>query len=123
MSYETPEALAQELKITTDSDGDIYRRQTESILKNLITKVARGIYNKTGAVKIFMYLAETGARKYAKEQGGNEGQWHDMFPIAVRRLVADAWRQEFEAEANLGNYDNMLPKKYQGKRTKSWTIR
>jgi hypothetical protein len=123
MSYENPEALAQELKITTDNDSEIYHRQTESILKNLITKVARGIYNKAGAVKIFMYLAETGARKYAKENGQGEHLWHVMFPIDVRRLVADAWRQEFEAEANLGNYDNFLPKKYQGKRTKSWTVR
>lgn len=123
MSFETPEALAQELKITTDSDGDIYRRHTEPILKNLITHVARSDYNKAGAVKAFMYLAEAGARKYAKEQGGDESQWHDMFPIAIRRLVAEAWREEFEVEANLGNYDNFLPKKYQGKRTKSWTIR
>jgi hypothetical protein len=58
-----------------------------------------------------MYLTETGAKKYVQEFGG--GAWHDVFPINIRRIVAAEWRDEFESEYANGNYDNMLPKKYQ----------
>lgn len=112
MSFETPEALAAELKLFTENDGDIYRGQTTSILKNLATKKASGKYDRDKAVDLFRYLAESGAKKYAKEFGGGAA-WHDMFPVAVRRIAATEWRDEFETEYGYGNYDNLLPKKYQ----------
>ena len=105
--------LANELKLYTENDGDIYRQQTTPILKNLATKAAKGVYRHDGGAKMFMYLAETGAMKYAREFGGPGAAWHDMFPIAVRRIVADEWATEFEAEYKNGSYDSMLPKKYQ----------
>jgi hypothetical protein len=105
--------LANELKLFTENDGDIYRQQTASILKNLATKAAKGVYRHDGGAKLFMYLTETGARKYAQEFGGPGAAWHEMFPIAVRRIVADEWATEFEAEYKNGSYDSMLPKKYQ----------
>ena len=105
----------QELKLFTENDGDIYRQQTTSILKNLATKKAQGKYDHDKAAALFMYLTETGAKKYAREFGGPgaEARWHEMFPIDVRRLVAAEWRDEFEVEFANGSYDNMLPKKYQ----------
>ena len=81
-------------------------------MRNLATKAARGIYRHEGGAKLFMYLAESGAKKYALEHGGPGAAWHEMFPIAVRRVVADEWATEFEEEYKLGNYDNLLPKKY-----------
>ena len=111
MSFETPESLASELKMFTENDGDIYRHQTTSILKNLATKKASGKYDRAKAVDLFMYLAESGAKKYVKEFGG--GLWHDVFPVTIRRLAATEWRDEFETEYGYGNYDNLLPKKYQ----------
>lgn len=61
-----------------------------------------------------MYLAETGARKYAREHGDGEASWSKMFPKDVRLAVSREWRNEFEQESALGNYDNetYLPKKY-----------
>jgi hypothetical protein len=106
------QGLANELKLFTENDGDIYRQQTASILKNLATKAAKGIYRHEPAAKLFMYLTETGAKKYAKEFGGI---WHDIFPIAIRRIVADEWATEFESEYKNGSYDGMLPKKYRAK--------
>lgn len=35
---------ARELKLYIDNDGDLYRRQTTSILKNLTTKKVRSQY-------------------------------------------------------------------------------
>ena len=42
MSFETPQAVANELKLFTENDADLYRQQTTSILKNLATKKASG---------------------------------------------------------------------------------
>jgi len=114
MSFETPQALASELKLFTENDEDIYRQQTTSILKNLATKMASGKYDHDRAVDLFMYLAESGAKKYAREFGGPRAPWHEMFPKDVRQIAAAEWRDEFEAEYPNGTYDNMLPKKYQG---------
>ena len=120
MSFETPEAVAIELITYTENDGDIYRRQTEPILRNLATKKARGDYDSERAVQAFMYLAETGAKEYARALGGEgSSPWHAMFPIDIRRMAAKHWRDEFETEYALGNYNNLLPKKYQPKPPKA----
>src|SRR5207253_11341176 len=63
--------------------------------------------------KLFGYLVESGAKKYVKEFGTSDHPWHKMFDAATRRQVADAMARDFEAEAKLGNYDHLLPKKYQ----------
>ena len=103
------EQAAYELKTFTENDGDIYRQQTTSIIKNLATKKAQGKYNRDLAVKAFMHLAEAGAKKYTKEFGGT---WNQIFSVPTRRHVATMWRDEFETEYELGNYDDLLPKKY-----------
>jgi hypothetical protein len=110
MGFETPESIAEELVLTTDNNGDIYRQQTLSILTNLATKKARGDYNHDKAVQAFMYLAETGARAYVRDFGG--GAWHEVFPIEVRRLAATHWRNEFEQNYANGEYERLLPMKY-----------
>ena len=119
MGFESDQSLASELKLFTENDGEIYRQQTQSILKNLATKKASGKYDHDKAVTLFMYLAESGAKKYAKEFGGpGAPAWHDMFPVAIRKIAAAEWRDEFESEYANGAYDNMLPKKYQNPKLK-----
>lgn len=107
------DAAARELKLYIDNDGDLYRRQTTAILKNLATKKARGIYKHDLAVKLFGHLVEAGARKYADEFEPNRRVWHQMFDAKTRRAVAEALTKDFEGEYALGNYDSLLPKKYQ----------
>ena len=113
MSFESPQAIATELKLFTENDSDIYRQQTSMILKNLAAKKASGKYDHDRAVDMFMYLAESGARKYVKEFGGPQASWNVTFPKDIRHLVASEWRDEFEAEYANGAYDRLLPKKYQ----------
>lgn len=108
---------ATELKLYIDNDGDLYRRQTTSILKNLATKRARGEYKHDLAVKAFGYLTEAGAKKYAGEFGSSDQAWHKMFDAGTRKQAAEALTRDFEAEAALGNYDHLLPKKYQGQKS------
>lgn len=103
---------AHDLKIYIDNDGDLYRRQTTPIHKNLMTKRARGEYKHALAVKLFGYLTEAGAKKYAQEFG-SDPPWHKMFDVGTRKQAAEELTRSFEAEAALGNYDHLLPKKYQ----------
>ena len=112
---------ATELELYINNEYDLTgpTSQGQSIIKNLATKKASGRYDHDKAVALFMYLTETGAKKYAKEFGGPGAAWHEMFPIGVRRLVAAEWRSEFESEYANGAYDNMLPKKYQGAQVKA----
>ena len=113
MSFETDESLASELALFTENDGDIYRSQTLSVLKNLASKKASGKYDRDRAVQAFMYLAETGAKEYIRQHGSPGDIWHQMFPTNVRRAAAVKWRDEFEEEFKLGNYNHLVPKKYQ----------
>jgi hypothetical protein len=104
-------AEQHELQLFIDNDGDLYRQQTTPIHKNLVTKIARGDYDATKAEKLWMYLVDAGAKKYARE-AGDGGTWHDMFPISDRRAVAKELNRHFLVEQKLGNYDHLLPKKY-----------
>lgn len=106
---------AESLTIFIDNDRDLYRQQLP-IMKNLMTKRASGQYDPRRAVDAFMYLAESGAKKFASEEDPGV-PWHVQFPVAVRRQAAEILARSFEAEADLGNYDQLLPEKYRAAAT------
>lgn len=109
---------AKELELFVENDSDLYRQQYTPINKNLITKMAKGVYNHDKAVKLFGYLMESGAKKYARQYGSGQGDWHQIFSPATRKAAAEVFTRSFEVEAKLGNYDNLLPKKYSDWRLK-----
>lgn len=109
-------AAAKELELFIDNDGDLYRQQTTPILKNLATKMAKGVYNKDLAVKLWMYLMDSGAKKYAKMESGDEASWNRTFSVETRKEVARLFNEAFLTEYSLGNYNHLLPKKYQPKK-------
>lgn len=91
------------LFITTDSK---YTRQREAIYKNLITKMAQGKYDSARAPQAFAALTDKASKDYEREFG-------DTFNKVDRMEAARQMAEFFEAEAPTGNYDYMLPKKYQ----------
>lgn len=107
------DAEVGELKAFIDNDGDLYRQQYTPILKNLVTKMARGVFDRAKAEKLWMYLVESGAKKYAKEN--DTGVWHQTFSMSDRKAVAKHLNDDFVEEAKTGNYDHLLPKKYMTK--------
>ena len=104
---------ADELELFIVNDADLYRQQHVPILKNLATKKVRSQYEHDLAVKMFGYLVESGAKKYADEHGSPGQPWHKLFDVPTRRLVAENLARDFETEFELGNYDHLLPAKYQ----------
>lgn len=114
---DTDETGADELELYIENDGDLYRQHHQPIIKNLMAKRARGEYDARRAVDAFMSLVESGAKKYHREHGVPGRPWHEMFSVPTRRLVAQNLAKTFEAEAGLGNYDHLLPEKYQADRS------
>lgn len=104
---------ADELMLYIENDADLHRQSYMPIVKNLATKKVRSQYKHDLAVKAFGYLVESGAKKYVKEFGSPNQPWHKMFDVPTRKLVAEDLTKGFEAEFELGNYDYLLPKKYQ----------
>lgn len=112
------EHAAKELYLWIENDSVLYDRQYTPIIKNLVAKKARGVYDHTLAAKLFGYLAESGAKRYDEEVEGaakNKGRIPSYFPKKVRDVVAEELRDHFEAEYDLHNYDQYIPKKYQKK--------
>lgn len=91
------DAEATELKLFIDNDGDLYRQQTQPIIKNLQRKLAKGVFDKSKSEKLWMYLVENGAKKYAK-QFSIGSDWHKIFSMADRKAVARALAEEFVSE-------------------------
>lgn len=105
----------RELEIYVENNGQLHRSQEVPIRTNLINKMAKGVYDHAGAVKLYGYLMESGAKAYAKEFGGPGASWHEIFSPATRKAAAKEFAKSFETEARLGNYDHLLQKQYQGK--------
>lgn len=95
------------------NDGDLYRRQYQSILKNLATKKAQGKYDSALAVKLLMYLVDEGAKKYAKEFERKPQNWNTIFDKPTRMDVARELVKKFESEWEEGSFRDLMPKKYQ----------
>jgi hypothetical protein len=98
---------ARELELYIDNDADLYRQQFVPIVKNLMRRRANGTYDPVKAIKLFMYLMDSGAQKYVREFGTRGQRIDSMFNRATRLEAARNFRDSFETEAELGNYDNM----------------
>lgn len=108
---------ATELKLYLENDSRIYNSQTVPIMKNLMTKMARGVYSKSKAETMWKYLVDRAAKDYAREFSVGS-DWSQMFSVPTRNLVAKQLAREFEDAVKIGEYDGMIgqwvPKKYQG---------
>lgn len=110
---EVNEVIARELELFIVNDATLYRQMHVPIQRNLITKMARETYDSEKAIKMFLHLADEGAKRYVKEFGYPiDLKWFEVFTKPTRIAVAISLRDTFEVEAELGNYDHLLPKKY-----------
>lgn len=114
---EADEVSARELYLYIESDGDLYRQQHQPIMQNLVQKIDRGVYDREKAIKLYMYLVQSGAEKYVKDFGSHGDKWFEMFDKPTRELVAKNFVANFEEEYKLGNFTNETyhKKKYRGK--------
>lgn len=111
---------AEELHLYITNDGDLYRQQRHPIEKNLTAKMASGKYNAALAEKLWLYLADNGAKKYARDFA-TAGEWNRMFSVPTRKLTAQLLNADFVSEYQSGNFSEYIPKKYQPKPVKRAT--
>lgn len=84
---------AEELRLYIDNEADLYG-QYMAIRKNLCKKRKRGVYDNAKAPKLFMYLVDRGAKKYACEMASCR-EWNKIFSVAERRLTAQHMADDF----------------------------
>ena len=104
MSFETEESVAEELILYLDNDEPLYRQKKE-IIKNLTKKFDKKTYDHKLAPKIWSYLVESAAKKYAKEMGSPGQKWFQMFDASVRKLAAQALADRWYKLAKAGYPD------------------
>jgi hypothetical protein len=115
---EVDKVAARELALSIENDGELYRSQAQPIMLNLARKMKRGIYNPELAIKLWMYLVEAGAKKYAKDFGSRGDNWFDMFNKATReeaaRQLAEGYEEEIEDKLKElgGKKERVESKKY-----------
>ena len=74
--------LADELELLATNDGDLYRRQYMPIIKNLMRKRAKGVYDHNLAIKLRRYIIDRVAQPAAGPMA------RIKFPGMVRNLAA-----------------------------------
>ena len=93
----------RELSLFTSNDSDLHRQQERPIQQNLQRKYDKGIYDHEKSVKLWRMLADSAAKKYAKEHLGGVQEARRVFPGSVRNGMAqdfaDSWRDTMELEA------------------------
>jgi len=91
---------------TADLSPDGPSGQGHSVLLNALRKWRKGSYEPALAVRLFEYLAESGAKRYAHEFD-HASRWSEMFNPATRRDVARQLEESFRNSAERGEYDDV----------------
>ncbi len=97
---EADEVAARELSLYIENEYSLVgaaNSQGKAIEKNLLGHLRRGNFDIKKAELAYMYLMETGAKKYAKEYADGK-DWHQIFNKPTRELVAHEFATSFAAE-------------------------
>ena len=88
--------MVYELKVYIENDAQLYRQRTRPVQVNLEKKWQKGTYNHAQAPKLWLYLVNDAAKKYAKENRTGP------IDVATRKKVAqemaDDWQIEMDAQ-------------------------
>ena len=100
----------KQLAMRDPTPGSAWYAQGEPIVKNLIRKKQRGLYDSEKAVKLWLYFVDNAARHYTEQ--GAKGWWQttgvpipDYMDKPTRLEVARRLSREFETDFEAGRYD------------------
>lgn len=82
--------MAYQLEGYIESDGQLYTQMIVPVIKNLERKVKKGIYDYDKSLIIWERVADEGAKRYVKEQGG------PAYNVATRKEVAKKLSEYYE---------------------------
>jgi len=98
--------LVMYIENTSDLSPDGPSGQGRSVLLNALRKWRKKTYDPALAVRLFEYLTEAGAKRYAKEFGSAK-EWSTMFTPATRHEAAKQLEASFRSSVENGEYDHV----------------
>lgn len=101
---------AQELRAFIENDANLYRQQFMPIIENIKRKMKAGKYDAAKAPKLWMYLVESGAKKYNKEFGDGTLSLK-MFDKPTREHLAHDLSGHYQEAIENGEYGEIGYKK------------
>jgi len=91
---------------TADLSPDGPQGQGHSVLLNALRKWRKGTYEPALAIRLFEYLTESGAKRYAREFD-HPSRWSEIFNPATRREAARQLEEGFRNSAERGEYNDV----------------
>jgi hypothetical protein len=95
--------MAYQIMMIGDNDAELYQQQFLPIIKNLMRKRDKGIYEPEKAVKLWRYWVDNVVKKHAKDLGIVSSR---QVSGATRNEVAKEKEEQERMEMDLGNWDN-----------------
>ena len=92
--------FAQYVVDAVESDGVLYRQQYRPIVVNLAKKKAKGIYERDKAIKLVMYLAESGIKKYKHAAEEYYEKKIGVIPSSTKKAIAIELLAGMQGEIN-----------------------
>lgn len=111
---DTQAARELELYIDNNDTYDCYRKKI-AIQDNLLKKKKKGIYDSKKAAVGFKHVADSCAKKYAKDFD-SPSNWNRIFSVKTRKLVARELAKDFESNYRSGEFGGG----FAGGRTVRW---
>lgn len=98
---------------TSDLSPDGPRGQGRDVLLNALRKWRKGTYDPTLAVRLFEYLTESGAKRYAKEMGSSEKEYDHVdtrigAPSTLRESGSSLYDKLKAADQQLDHHESDL---------------
>jgi hypothetical protein len=101
--YDSDESIADEVLLIARNDASWYKRQYVPIIKNLMRKRAKGIYDHELAKKLWRYYIDNIVKSHTADLGPSRG-----IPGTIRNMAASELADFEKGEMDLGNWDNIL---------------
>lgn len=99
---------AYELILYAENTESLYNQQ-QSIVKNLIRKINRGVYDHSKAPTLWKYWMDNAAKGYTREHGTGRG--YGIFTPTIRREAATYMAQQEYDSIMAGDYTDLMPLK------------
>jgi hypothetical protein len=93
-----------DLEITIESDGELHRQQFMPIINNIKKKIKGGSYNHSLVAKLWLYLVDAGAKKYAKEFASHPSEWSKIFIKKDRIILSEKLADYYYDQIKAGEY-------------------
>jgi hypothetical protein len=98
------EHMAYELINIGEQDSELYRQQFIPIIKNLMRKKAKGVYNNAAAAKLWRYWIDNIVKKHASELGVSNST---AINGLTRNYAAEIMADRQSDEMDMGNWDDI----------------